>query len=66
MINERYLEYLALSSILNEYMYLSDYSKNEPTCKIYLADNKPIVLNTEKLRARVTELQKEFLSPYVI
>ncbi len=63
MIKERYLEYLALDTILNHYM--SDYSRNEPKCNLYLANNKCIVLDTKKLRARVTKLQKEFLEEYI-
>lgn len=63
---EKYLEYLALNTILMDYMYLSDYSKNLPECEVYLADNKPVKLNASKLRARVTELQKEIIKPYVI
>ena len=66
MIIERYLEYLALNTILNDYMYISDYSKNEPICEIYLADKKPIVLNARKLRERITKIQKEFLEPYAL
>lgn len=66
MIKERYLEYLALNTILNDYMYIDDYDKNEPTCEIYLANKKPIVLNSKKLRERITEIQKEFLEPYAL
>lgn len=66
MTNERYLKYLALNTILMDYMYMCDYSKNKSECEIYLADNQPVKINAKKLRADVIELQKEFLEPYVI
>lgn len=65
MIKERYLEYLALNTILNDYMYMSDYSRNEPKCDLYLANKECVVLDAKKLRARITELQKEFLEEYI-
>ena len=64
MINERYLEYLALDSILQGYVEvqcLNDYYKE----KCYLLNNH-MQIELDKLKQRVIELQKEFLEPYVI
>lgn len=64
MINERYLEYLALDSILQGYVEvqcLNDYYKE----KCYLLNNH-MQIDLDKLKQRVIELQKEFLEPYVI
>lgn len=67
MINERYLEYLALDSILQGYMSSIELNMNRPReCTIWYADNTSGVLDLHKLKKRVTELQKEFLEPYVI
>lgn len=35
-------------------------------CTIWYADNTPEVIDLHRLKKRVTELQKEFLEPYVI
>ena len=68
MINERYLEYLALDSIMQGWMSSVEFNLNRPdVCETFwFADGTkaPILLN--KLKARITELQKEFLSPYII
>lgn len=64
MINERYLEYLALDSILQGYVEvqcLNDHYKE----KCYLLNNH-MQIDLDKLKQRVIELQKEFLEPYVI
>lgn len=64
MVNERYLEYLALDSILQGYLEircLNDYYHDE----CYLLNNH-MQIDLDKLKARVIELQKEFLAPYVI
>lgn len=64
MVNERYLEYLALNSILQDYVEmicLNDYYQDE----CYLLNNH-MQIDLDKIKARVIELQKEFLAPYVI
>lgn len=64
MVNERYLEYLALDSILQGYIEvkcLNDYYKDE----CYLLNNH-MQVDLDKIKKRVIELQKEFLAPYVI
>ena len=59
MINERYLEYLALRSILPTYDNSAEYN-------VRYANHTSIKINIVKLRDRLTELQKEVLEPYVI
>ena len=54
MINERYLEYLALDSILQGYVDVSYFLNNH------------MQIDLDKLKNRVIELQKEFLEPYAI
>lgn len=67
MINERYLEYLALDSVLQGYMSAAELTIGRPReCTIWYADNTPEVIDLHRLKKRVTELQKEFLEPYVI
>ena len=60
MINERYLEYLALDSILQGYVDVK--CLNE---ECYLLNNH-MQIDLDKLKNRVIELQKEFLEPYAI
>ena len=54
MINERYLEYLALDSILQGCVDVSYFLNNH------------MQIDLDKLKNRVIELQKEFLEPYAI
>lgn len=64
MIPERYLEYLALDSILQGYINvqcLNDYYHEE----CYLLNNH-MQIDLDKLKKRIIELQKEFLEPYVL
>lgn len=64
MTNERYLEYLALDSIMQGYVDVrcfNDYYHEE----CYLLNNH-MQIDLDKLKNRIIELQKEFLEPYVI
>lgn len=65
MIPEKYLEYLALDSILQGYMSsscLNDYSQDT---EVYLPYDH-MHIDLKKLKSRLVELQKEFLEPYVL
>lgn len=66
MVNEHYLEYLALDSILQGYMNSDSLIKNSKNNKGWYADGTRFVVDLEKLKERVTELQKRFLKDYVI
>ena len=68
MINERYLEYLALDSILQGYVSLQEWNANRPDiCETFCyADGTKAKISLNKLKARITMLQKEFLQKYVI
>lgn len=64
MINERYLEYLALDSIMQGYVsaeYFNDYYYEE----CYLLNNH-MKIDINKVKKRIIELQKEFLKDYVL
>jgi hypothetical protein len=73
MTVEHYLEYLALESILDNYIYSQYTAKGSPTyCEFWFANNsckdnldQDIVLNLKKLKNRITELQKELLEDYI-
>lgn len=58
MTNERYLEYLALDSIIQGYV---DYYREE----CYLL-NSHMKIDLDKIKKRIIELQKEFLEPYAL
>lgn len=66
MVNEHYLEYLALDSILQGYMSFDSLSKNPKNNKGWYADGTKFIVDLDKLKERVTELQKRFLKDYVI
>ena len=67
MINECYLEYLALDSILQSYMSAEELTKNRPReCTMWYANNTQEKIDLTKLKDRITKLQKEFLEPYII
>lgn len=66
MTPEHYLEYLSLNTILNDYMSCGELTMNRPdVCDMWLADNTPHKLLLNKLKRRVTELQKELLKDYL-
>lgn len=58
MTNERYLEYLALDSIIQGYV---DYYREE--CHLL---NSHMKIDLDKIKKRIIELQKEFLEPYAL
>lgn len=59
MTNERYLEYLALDSIIQG--YVAYYYRKE----CYLL-NSHMKIDLDKIKKRIIELQKEFLEPYAL
>lgn len=64
MTNERYLEYLALDSIIQGYVEvqcLNDYYREE--CYLF---NNHMKVDLDKIKKRIIELQKEFLEPYAL
>jgi hypothetical protein len=65
MTNERYLEYLALDSILQGYLYPSELTAGRPDkCEFYFADGTFAFINVNQLKERVAMLQKEFMEDY--
>jgi hypothetical protein len=67
MINERYLEYFALKDILDDNTYAENITKNRPQrCDFWYSDGTWGVLDLTKLKARLTELQREFLKDYLL
>lgn len=67
MTTEKYLEYLCLNSILNDWLYMGELAKNRSDiCTLWYANNTEGKLELNKLKNRVTELQKELLENYVI
>lgn len=67
MKTEKYLEYFFLNSILNDWLYMGELSQNRPDiCTLWYANNTEGKLKLNKVKNRVTELQKELLGNYVI
>lgn len=62
-----YLEYLALDSILQGWMSSVEFNLNRPEiCETFhFADGTKQPLNLKRLKARVTELQRSFLTEYM-
>lgn len=65
MIPERYLEYLALDSILQGYMECSCLNDYSTVDEVYIPWGKNIKIDVNKLKRRVRELQLEFLKEYI-
>ena len=67
MIPEKYLEYLALDSIMQGWMDFTEFGNKSEVCNTFrYADGTNVPINLYKLKDRITELQKEFLEEYVI
>lgn len=66
MMNEHYLEYLALNSILQDYLIAAALTFNSKDNYGWYANGMKFKIDLDKLKDRITELQKRFLKDYVI
>lgn len=66
MLPETMLEYLVLREFMNNNVIASWENKNSKENRAWYSDDTDIKLDINKVKSRLTELEKQIIKPYVI